>query len=83
MPHSDKTDQDNIRQFVKRRINGLALTEKAADALEESQNAEDLSATDVINRALQVYNDLRRYRDKGLVFIKDEGDDTFSSYSWK
>jgi hypothetical protein len=80
MPH--KSDDENVREFVKRRLNGIALIGNAADALEETQGAEDLSATDVLNRALVVYNDLRKHRDGGGVFVKD-ADGDFVSYSWE
>lgn len=49
------------------------LTPKAVKALEESVEAEEVNKTMVINRAIQVYNFLRKHRDAGgtIIIVKD------------
>lgn len=64
---------DNVIPFrpkVARRLS-VALIAESSDALDESAEREGLSPVDVVNRAVQLYNEFGRVTaDGGVIMVK-------------
>ena len=65
------SDNDNVRLLVAQRWN-VAFTAASATAIDESMAREGLSRVDIINRAVQVYNEIQAVvADGGVILVRN------------
>jgi hypothetical protein len=77
-----RREPEPVPEVIIRRMNGIALNEVSAQCLDRIQAAEDLTATEAVRKALQLYDQLRLLRQDGTLAWIDPETNQLSEVEW-